>query len=120
MTNTRTKPSLIAKLRRHKRVRATISGTALRPRLSISRSNTHVFVQLIDDEKKVTIASVNDKNCPEKKGTKVTRATWAGKEIATLGKSKGVTRVVFDRGGFLYHGRVKAVAEGARVGGLEF
>jgi len=117
------------KQRRHKRVRAKISGTAKKPRLCVFRSNQHVYAQLIDDEaKKVLIAfsdfdikkaSAKDKEGKELKG-KIASAYLLGGKIAEFAKSKDIQKVVFDRGGYKYHGRVKAVAEGARAGGLEF
>ncbi|MEK7642850.1 MAG: 50S ribosomal protein L18 [Patescibacteria group bacterium] len=103
---------------RHRRVRAKIWGDASRPRLSVSRSVRYLRVQLIDDAKGVTIVSASDVKV--QKGTKTERATAIGLEIAKKAKEKGVTAVVFDRGGFRFHGRIAAVAEGARQGGLIF
>jgi large subunit ribosomal protein L18 len=113
------------KARRHVRVRAKIKGTAQVPRLSVFRSNKHIYLQLIDDEKGKTIASVGDfKIKILKKGkaetTKIKLAFEAGKALAELAKKKKIKTAVFDRGGFVYHGRIKAAAEGAREGGLEF
>lgn len=110
--------------RRQARVRAKISGTLERPRLNVSKSLTNVFVQLIDDVDGKTIASVHSKSITvsdagERKG-KVAAAYTAGKIIAEKAKEAGITTVVFDRGGNLYHGRVQAVADGARDGGLTF
>lgn len=103
---------------RHARVRAKISGTALRPRFSVFRSNKHIHAQLIDDEKGVTIAAASSVKMPHTPLTKM--AHTVGTLLAKAAKGKGVTQVVFDRGGFLYTGVVKACAEGAREGGLTF
>ena len=104
--------------RRHGRVRSRIVGTQERPRLSVFRSNKYIYAQLIDDEKGVTLAAASD--LAAKKGTKVERAKEVGAALAKEAKGKKVTSIVFDRGGFLYTGRVKALAEGAREGGLTF
>ncbi len=101
-------------------VRKKISGTAERPRLSIFRTNTSVYAQLINDDLGVTLASVNPKSVKIEGLTKVDASKKIGAEIAKIALSKGITQVVFDRGGFLYHGRVKALADGAREGGLIF
>ena len=92
---------------------------AARPRLSVYRSNTYISVQLIDDEKRQTVASASSRNVKEK-GTKTEVAKKVGLLIAEEAKKAGIKEVVFDRGGKAYHGRVKAIAEGAREGGLEF
>lgn len=105
--------------KRHARVRNRISGTAERPRLNVFRSNTHIYAQLIDDVAGVTLASASS-NDKEITGTKVEQATAVGKLIAERGTAKDIKAVVFDRGGYLYHGRVKALAEAARENGLEF
>ncbi|MCL2070671.1 MAG: 50S ribosomal protein L18 [Oscillospiraceae bacterium] len=109
------------RLRRHKRVRGKISGTAERPRLNVFRSANHMYAQLIDDVKGVTIcsASTTEKAFTEFGGN-VAAAKKIGLSIAEKGKSAGITDVVFDRSGYVYHGRVAAVAEGAREGGLKF
>ena len=113
-----------ARIKRHKRVRRHISGTPERPRLAVFRSLNEIYAQVIDDEAGETLvaASSNDKqlrkDCDGKKKTE--QARLVGEAIAKRAKEKGVTRVVFDRGGFKYIGRVKALAEGAREGGLEF
>ena len=109
-----------ARLRRHRRVRGKISGTAARPRLDVFRSAKHIYAQVIDDEKGVTLVSAStlDKDF-EGCGGNVEAATQIGKKIAERALAKGITEVVFDRGGFVYHGRVKALAEGAREGGLK-
>ena len=103
------------------RIRGKISGTAERPRLSVYRSNKEVYVQLINDEAGSTIvaASTRDKDFT-RTGNKVEQSKNIGTAVAKKAAEKGITTVVFDRGGFLYHGRVKAVAEGAREGGLKF
>ncbi len=109
-----------ARLRRHRRVRGKISGTAARPRLDVFRSAKHIYAQLIDDEAGVTLAAAStlDKDF-NGYGGNIDAATAVGKNIAKKALDKGITEVVFDRGGFVYHGRVKAVAEGAREGGLK-
>ncbi len=114
---------------RHRRVRAAIIGTANKPRLNIFRSNKHIFLQLINDEKGRTIVSSSDlpiKGAKKKQGVqkakeaKTQAAFEAGKVLAVLAKEKKIKHAVFDRGGYAYHGRVKAAAEGARLGGLKF
>ncbi|MBI4276586.1 50S ribosomal protein L18 [Candidatus Uhrbacteria bacterium] len=108
--------------RRHRRVRAKIVGTRERPRLSVFRSNQHMYAQLIDDTKNVTLVHAWDGevvNAKEKTAPRA-QALAVGKLLATRAREKSVTHVVFDRGGYTYHGRVAAVAEGAREGGLEF
>ena len=109
-------------MRRHKRVRAVIKGTLKVPRLSVFRSSGHVFLQLIDDEAGKTIISFSDRALLEdkKKLTKSQKASLAAKKLAELAKEKGIKKVVLDRGGYKYHGRVKAVANGARLAGLIF
>lgn len=106
--------------RRHKRVRAKIKGTSDRPRLSVFRSNRHVWAQLIDDIAGKTIASVGDKSVRGKKETTLKAAEKVGGELAKRALEKKISAAVFDRGGYRYHGIVKAVAEGARKGGLKF
>lgn len=105
--------------KRHARVRNRISGTAERPRLNVFRSNTHIYAQVIDDVAGVTLASASS-NSASITGTKVEQSAAVGKLVAERAKEKGITSVVFDRGGYLYHGRVKALAEAARENGLEF
>jgi len=100
-------------------VRARISGTADRPRLHVFRSLKHTYAQLIDDEQGKTLAAASDKEVKSKEG-KTGTAFALGEMIAKKGKEKKISEVVFDRGGNLYHGRVKAVADGARKGGLKF
>src|ERR687889_165894 len=104
------------------RIRRKISGTAQKPRLSVFRSNTEIYVQLIDDEHAVTLtaASSKDKDIKAQSGTKTEKSKLVGQAIARKATELGITSVVFDRGGNLYHGRVKAVADGAREGGLQF
>ncbi|HVY35842.1 MAG TPA: 50S ribosomal protein L18 [Candidatus Paceibacterota bacterium] len=107
------------KIRLKRKIRAKVSGTAERPRLSVFRSNNYIYAQLIDDTKGVTLASANDmKQAAGAK--KMERSIAVGKDIARLAKEKGITTVVFDRGGFRYAGRVRAVADAAREGGLTF
>ena len=103
--------------RRHFRVRKKVNGTSERPRLVIYRSLKHIYAQLVDDVSQRTLMTVTDSGL---EGTKTARSAEVGKRIAEKAKEAGVTRVVFDRGGYKYHGRVKAVADGAREGGLEF
>ena len=106
------------RLRRHLRVRNKVAGTAERPRLVVFRSLKHIYAQLVDDTANKTLATVSDLTIEQ--GKKGERAAEVGKLIAERAKSVGVTRVVFDRAGYRYHGRIKAVADGARKGGLEF
>ncbi len=109
-----------ARLRRHRRVRGKISGTAERPRLVVFRSNKGIFAQLVDDEAGRTLASASWLQLRPTKGTKTEQAAEVGKALATAARKAGVKTCVFDRAGYLYHGRVKALAEGAREGGLKF
>ena len=106
-----------ARVRRHVRVRRKISGDAERPRLAVYRSNRHIYVQLIDDVQARTIAAASDREVAS--GSKIETAKAVGVLLAERAKQAGVERVVFDRGGRLYHGRVAAVAEGAREKGLQ-
>lgn len=111
-----------AKQRRKQRVRAKISGTAERPRLSVFRSNRNVFAQAIDDRKRSTIVSVSSgdvRSKDQKAGKKSDEAREVGKELAKRLIKKHIQSVVFDRGAYLYHGRVKALAEGLREGGIK-
>ncbi len=105
--------------RRHIRIRAKINGTAEKPRLVIYRSLSNHYAQLVDDVKHVTILSCDDLKSKDK-GTKSERAKKVGMEIAKLALEKKITTCVFDRNGYRYHGRVKAIADGAREGGLKF
>ena len=109
-----------ARLRRRRRVRAKVAGTTQRPRLSVYRSNRGVFAQLIDDSKSHTVAAVNWIEPELRKLTASEQAKKAGELLAERAKAAGVETCVFDRGGYQYHGRVKALAEGAREGGLVF
>lgn len=119
--------------RRHKRKRAKIKGTNERPRLSVFRSNLHIYCQLIDDNKGETLITANDFELKEikkrsfvnikgskERSNKVNRAFLVGKLIAKKANKKGIKKIVFDTSGYKYHGRIKAVAEGAREGGLKF
>ncbi|HYM14589.1 MAG TPA: 50S ribosomal protein L18 [Dehalococcoidia bacterium] len=117
------KTARAARQRRHVRVRKTVSGTPQRPRLAVYRSLTHIYAQVIDDERGHTLAAASDveKTLKPAAGSKKTaRAAAVGAAIAEKAKAAGVTAVVFDRGGNRYHGRVKALAEAAREGGLQF
>ena len=110
-----------ARIRRHKRVRGKVSGTAERPRLVVFRSNKGVFAQLVDDDGGKTLAGASWTGLPKSfKGDKQAQAREVGKTLAEAATKAGIEAVVFDRGGYLYHGRVKALAEGAREGGLKF
>ena len=113
-----TKPA--ARLKRRRRVRAKIHGTAERPRISVFRSNRGVFVQLIDDDSGRTLASVNWTEADLRGLKLMEQATRAGALLADRAKAAGIDTAVFDRGGYKYHGRVKALADGAREGGLTF
>jgi large subunit ribosomal protein L18 len=104
--------------KRHLRVRNKVSGTAERPRLVVFRSLKHIYAQLVDDTTSRTLATVSDLSI--EKGKKAERAAEVGRLIAERAKTAGISRVVFDRAGYRYHGRIKAVADGARKGGLEF
>ena len=110
-----------ARIRRHKRVRKNLSGSAERPRLVVFRSNTGIEAQLIDDIAGKTLAAASSLHLKKSfKGDKTAQAEAVGKALAASAKQAGVDTCVFDRGGYLYHGRVKALAEGAREGGLKF
>lgn len=113
------KSSNKARLKRHLRIRKKINGTAEAPRLCVFRSLKNIYAQIIDDEKGVTIVSASSLK-DESYGGNVDAAREVGKKIAELALEKGIKTVVFDRSGYLYHGRVAALAEGAREGGLEF
>ncbi len=106
-----------ARLRRHRRVRKSVLGTQERPRLAVYRSNRHIYAQLVDDLAARTVAAASDVGTGQ--GDKTARAKEVGKVIAERARAAGVERAVFDRGGRLYHGRVRAVAEGAREAGLQ-
>jgi large subunit ribosomal protein L18 len=113
-----TKPA--KRLKRRRRVRAKVHGTAERPRISVFRSNRGVFAQLIDDDAGRTLASVSWTEDTLKTLSRLDQARRAGAALAERAKAAGVERAVFDRGGYQFHGRVKALAEGAREGGLQF
>ena len=110
--------------RRHRRVRKKVRGTAARPRLAVFRSNKHIYAQLIDDRKGETLASASsmekDLRTSLKTGADVAAAQSVGKKLAERATAKGISEVVFDRGAYRYHGRVKALADAAREGGLKF
>ena len=113
-----------ARLKRKKRIRKTMTGTPARPRMSVFRSKKHIYAQVIDDLSGMTIAAASSldqtiRDLPREKG-KITVAVSVGRLVAERATDKGVKQVVFDRNGFLYHGRVKAVSEGARKAGLDF
>jgi large subunit ribosomal protein L18 len=109
-----------ARIRRHKRVRKSLSGTAERPRLVVFRSNRGIEAQLIDDVAGKTLAASSSLGLKSFKGNKVDQAAEVGKSLAAAAKSAKIESAVFDRGGYLYHGRVKALADAAREGGLKF
>lgn len=109
------------RLKRHKRVRGKVSGTSERPRLNVFRSGNNIYAQIIDDTKGLTLASASSlEKGFEGRGSNAEAAAKVGQAIAQRAKDKGIDTVVFDRGGYLYHGRVKALADGAREAGLEF
>jgi large subunit ribosomal protein L18 len=103
-----TEPKRLARIKRRRRIRKTVKGTTIRPRLCVFRSAKHIYAQIIDDTCGLTL------------GNKIALATFIGKQVGQRAQEKGIKKVVFDRNGFLYHGRVKAVSEGARESGLEF
>jgi large subunit ribosomal protein L18 len=109
----------VGRLKRHRRVRVHVTGTKERPRLAVYRSLNHVYAQLIDDAGSHTLAAASTVAL-KAKGNGIEEAAKVGKEIAAKAKAVGVSSVVFDRGGFLYHGRIKALADAAREAGLEF
>jgi large subunit ribosomal protein L18 len=108
-----------ARQRRHRRIRVHLTGTTQRPRLNVFRSLQHIYAQVIDDTSGITLAAASTLGA-EATGTKTERARSVGKAIAERAREKGINAVVFDRGGYLYHGRIKALADAAREGGLEF
>ena len=110
----------VVRKRRHSRIREKISGTSECPRLNVFRSNTQIFAQIIDDVKGVTLVSSSSVELKLKNGGNVEGASLVGKDSAEKAKKSNINKVVFDRGGYLYHGRVKALAEAARENGLEF
>ena len=106
--------------RRHRRVRKKVSGTAERPRLCVFRSNNHIYAQVIDDVAQHTLVSASDFNLESHSGATCESSAEVGKLVAQRAIDRGINKVVFDRGGNLYHGRIKALAEGAREAGLDF
>ena len=104
----------------HSRIRTKLHGTAERPRLNVYRSLNHIYAQVIDDAKGVTLVSASTVAAKAKTGGNIMAAKEVGKQVAERAKEKGISKVVFDRGGYLYHGRVKALADAAREAGLEF
>jgi len=111
------------RIRRHRRVRRKVHGTAARPRLAVFRSNKHISAQVIDDDAGVTLAAASSVEAGQREqgsGGSVAAATRVGELVAERAKDAGITQVVFDRGGFAYHGRIAAIAEAARGAGLEF
>jgi len=110
----------LRRIRIRRGIRKKISGTPGIPRLSVFRSNRDIYAQLIDDEAGKTLVSVSSKELSSKKGTKTEISKSAGQQLAQKAAKKEISKVVFDRGGYLYHGRVKALAEGAKEGGLQF
>lgn len=110
------------RLRIRRRIRKVVTGTAAKPRLSVFRSNKEIYAQLIDDVKQETLLSFSSrsKGIDGATGTKSDKSFQVGEELAKIAVEKGITEVCFDRGGYLYHGRVKQLAEGARKGGLKF
>lgn len=110
----------VIRKRVHDRIREKVAGTPERPRLNIYRSLNHIYAQVVDDSKGVTLASASTLQAKLKTGGNVAAAKEVGKLIAEKSIEKGIKKVVFDRGGFLYHGRIKALADAAREAGLEF
>jgi len=108
------------RIRRHKKIRARMSGTKEMPRLCVFRSLNHIYAQLVDDQKAKIMAFASDKDLKKSKVNKLEKAKEVGKMIAKLGLEKKIEKVVFDRGGLIYHGRIKSLAEGAREAGLKF
>ena len=113
-------PKNVARVRKHLRVRAKISGTAEKPRLCVFRSNKHIEAQIIDDTKGVTLVSASSTQLKLANGSNCEAAAKVGAELAKRALAKGIEVVAFDRGGYLYHGRVAALADAAREGGLKF
>ena len=109
----------VSRLKRHARIRKNLSGTSTAPRLNIFRSNTNIYAQIIDDEKGVTLVSASSLDM-KLNGSNIENATKVGTEIAKKALEKGITEVVFDRGGYQYHGKVEALANAAREAGLKF
>ena len=120
----RTNPRQLGRQKRKKRIRKKIAGTPQRPRLSVFRSARHIYAQVIDDSQGQTLACASSlEKIPqgeEEKANKIAKAVYVGKKVAERAQEKGISTVIFDRNGFLYHGRVKAVSDGAREAGLKF
>lgn len=112
------KSKQLNRTKRHKKVRAKVSGTAFRPRIAVFKSNQYVYAQVVDDESGKTLLSVSDVKA--KGGRKSEKALEIGESLAAKMKEKGFAEAVFDRGGFKFHGRIKAVADGLRKGGIKF
>jgi large subunit ribosomal protein L18 len=112
--------TLEARLRRHRRIRGSVVGSAERPRLAVSRSNKRIYAQIIDDDRGHTLAAAGSHEAALRGLAQGPAAAEVGKLLAQRAKDAGIDRVVFDRGGYKYHGRVKSLADGAREGGLEF
>jgi large subunit ribosomal protein L18 len=106
--------------KRHNRVRARVTGTPERPRLNVFRSLNHIYAQVIDDTRGHTLAAASTQDQGVSEAPKIEQAKAVGQLVAERAKAAGITKVVFDRGGYLYHGRIKALADGARDGGLDF
>ncbi len=125
MQRLKVRKALTLRQKRHKRVRAKVSGTPLRPRLNVFRSSQHIYAQVIDDERGHTLVAAGSAEPAVRQQvsddqTKTDKAKLVGRLIAERAKAAGITKVVFDRGGFLYHGRVQALADAARESGLDF
>ena len=114
------KANIVRRIARHKKIRARVSGSKETPRLLVRRSNIHIYGLLINDKENTTLFEVSDKALEKKKMTKTEKAHEVGKMLAEKALKEKIKKVVFDRGGYLFHGRVKALAEGAREGGLNF
>ena len=110
------------RIKRHNRIRLTLKGTGLKPRLSVFRSNKHIYAQIIDDQKSATLVSASDFGYAKSKENtgKIPNSIRVGEELARKAKSRKISSVVFDRSGFKFHGRIKALADSARKGGLKF
>ena len=115
-------PKVIRRQKLRWRIRARVKGTAQKPRMSVFRSNKDIYVQLIDDATGTTLAAASSrmKDVTAQSGNKIEKSTMVGRAIAQKAKDLGIETCIFDRGGYLYHGRVKAIADGAREGGLKF
>lgn len=110
----------LRRIRRQKRMKTKIRGTDQTPRVAVFRSNRYIYAQIIDDQKQQTVVGVSEKHIPSAKGSKVVKAKELGKLLAQKAGEKKIKKVIFDRAGYNYAGRVRALAEGAREGGLEF